>query len=190
MLVVAWVATQIVVVHAVRPVRMFNAMSLLFVPTVPAFLALFVLTPPDLFGLPPQLAAGPTRLGALNGLMVHLLLYCTWVEAFYYIDRPVTLRILVEFVKAPRHRLTLEAIRAVYGLEQMISGRLEIMRVNGYVAERSGRYVLTGKGRLFARLIRAVRRTLGVPYYFESVPTRTGALSAGPGVTARPSRSG
>lgn len=181
-LVALWILAQLVVVHAFRPVRVFSAMTWLFAPTLPAFVVLYVLAPPGLFVLPEGLVRESMALGLLNGLFVHLLLYCTWVEAFFCIDRPVTLRILVEFAKAPRGRLTLPQIRDVYSLEQMIAQRLHSMRLNGYVEERGGRYVLTPKGRALARGIRRLRRLLGVSYYLDAPgaggPARSGAAQS------------
>lgn len=171
-LILGWVIVQLVVLRVRRPRRVFNAMTLLFLPTLPAFIALYAATPPGLYVLPDDLARTPGSLGALNGLLVHVLLYCTWVEAFYCVDRPVTLRILVEFVKAPAGSLTLAEIRAIYGLDQMITSRLEIMCINGYLEEIDERYVLTGKGRTLAGGIRLVRRALGVPYYFDAPDLR------------------
>lgn len=168
-LAVLWVLAQLVVVHTLRPVRMFSAMTWLFAPTVPGFVLLYALTPPGVFVLPESLARESMALGLVNGLIVHLLLYCTWVEAFFCVERPVTLRILVEFVKAPRGYLAPREIQKVYSLERMITQRLESLRLNGYVEERGGRYVLTRKGRAMARGIRAIRRSLAVPYYFDSM---------------------
>lgn len=168
-LAVLWVAAQLVVVHTLRPTRLFNTMTLLFAPTVPLFVALYALTPADLGMLPAEWSRSSAALGVLNGLLVLALLYGTWVEGFYYVDRPVTLRVLVEFVKAPGRRLTLDEVRAVYGLEHMITSRLETMRENALVEQRDGRWVLTRKGFLFARGIRFVRSVLGLPYYFDTV---------------------
>lgn len=162
------VVAQAVVVHMLRPVKVFNTMALLFLLTVPVFLVLYDITPRDLYVLPESLARTPAALGCLNGLLVHILLYCTWVEAFYYIDRPVTLRILVEFAKSPGGYLTLSEIRGVYGLEQMITSRLESMRINGYLEEQYDRYILTRKGKALARAIQLVRQALRVPYYFDA----------------------
>ncbi|MFQ5915292.1 MAG: hypothetical protein ACE5JS_19150 [Nitrospinota bacterium] len=169
-LVLFWVLAQLVVVHTLRPVRIFNAMTLLFAPTFPAFIGVYALTPPSFFGLPEGLTHTPMALGLVNGLMVHLLLYCTWVEGFYCVDRPVTLRILVEFVKAPSGTLTLGQMQSVYSLEEMVIRRLESMQVNGYLEERAGRYVLTPKGRAMAGAIRFLRRALGASYYLEMAP--------------------
>ena len=169
-LIALWAVVQIAVIHATRPVRLFFAITALFGATIPVYVAVYLLTPPDLYVLSAAVAGTPATLGLANGLLVHVLLYCTWMEAFYYVDRPVTLRILVEFVKAPGGYLTLSDMRRVYGLEQMIVWRLESMRTNGYVVERDGRFTLTRKGRVFAIGISMVRRFLGVPYYFDVVP--------------------
>jgi hypothetical protein len=165
-LVVVWTVAQIVAVHVLRPTRMFVVLTALFAATVPIYVVLYAITPANLGVLPAAWAATPPALGLADGLLVHGLLYCTWMQGFYYVDRPVTLRLLVEFVKAPGGSLTLAQMRAVYGLPQMIERRLISLRDNGYVEERDGRFVLTPKGRLFARGIAGLRRALGARYYF------------------------
>ena len=155
-------------VHALRPVRRFNSMALLFALTLPAFPIVYVWTPPDFFILSDRLAQSPAALGMVNGLLIHLLLFCTWGEGYFAVVRPITLRILIALLKTPGGTLTLEEIRAVYGMKRMVLLRLESMRLNGYVEERDGGYVLTRKGRLLAGAILFVRRVAGIPHYFDA----------------------
>ncbi len=165
-LIVIWSAAYIIVVHARRPAGKLTVLTGLFAVTIPLYLLLHAVTPPDLGVLPAAYAATPSRLGLVNGLVIHLLLYCTWMQGFYYVDRSVTLRLLVELVKAPGGRLALADVRAIYGLAQMIDRRMKSLVESGYVEETDGRFVLTPKGRVLDTGVRLLRRVLGARYYF------------------------
>ena len=73
-------------------------------------------------------------------------------------DRSVTLRILVEIWVAPGHVLSMDALRARYGVSTMITSRLEQLSAGHFIhlsADR--RIILTAKGRRFGRLVTAGR---------------------------------
>lgn len=167
LLAAAWVAAQVVLVRVRPPASHFRAATFLFAPTLPLLVAAYLATPPDLRILPPALARTPGLLGLANALLFHLLIYCTWMEFYYYVERPLTLRILVEVDRAGA--ADVERLRAAYRPDEMIRRRLESMRENGHVRLDGGRYVLTPRGRRLARSIARLRALVGLPYY---VPTR------------------
>ena len=169
LLIMAWVIAQIALFHLLRPQKKFPLFTALFILTLPAYIALYFLTPADLNFLPPSLAKTNFALGLANGLFIHGLLYCTYAEMFYYIDRPVTLRLLIEFLKAPEGRIELKDIQDGYSLHRMIGTRLQTMVMNGYLREGAGRYGLTPKGRFFARAFSFIRKILGVRYYLHGI---------------------
>lgn len=146
-LIAAWVCAQLVVFHVTHPRQLFRTLTLLFVLSLPVYIACYLLTPPTLGFLPRELAQSPLLLGLLNGLILHHLLYVTYVAFFYYIDRPLTLRILIALLKDPQRKWTLSELQTVYQLTHMIQRRLEAMEAGRLVVEREGRYFLTPKGR-------------------------------------------
>ena len=146
-----WIFAQILIFHWTNR-RMFRTMTYLFLLTLPAYVASYLLTSPTLGFLPQGLTQTPFLLGLWNGLGLHLLLCLTYLACFYYVDRPVTLRMLQEFLKAPKGELTLSQLKAVYGLRNMIGRRLEGMKEGGLVLEQEGRYSLTPKGQILGRI--------------------------------------
>lgn len=160
---VGWIFLVLLVIHLRRPARVFFVMTALFLPALPVFLALYFRT--SLF-VQSSVTLSPIP-GAINGCVMLWLYYCTWIEAYYFIDRPVTFRILVELVRSPGGTLTLAQMKSFYSLEEMIDHRLKSMILNGYLTETDGRYSLTAKGRTFAAVFRTIRGIYNVPYYFE-----------------------
>lgn len=100
-------------------------------------------------------------LNILNGSLLHLLLFCTFMEFYYYIDRPITLRILVEAKKAG-HRLDRNQLDQAYDLNYMIQRRLEILAATGYLKPEGGRYYLTFRGRFLASIFARGSALFGV----------------------------
>lgn len=101
-------------------------------------------------------------LNLLNGALLHLLFFCTFMEFYYCVDRPITLRILVETKKEPEQKLNPEKLYQSYPLEYMIQRRLEALTACGYLLEREGYYHLTPKGRFFAKIFEYGSRLFGV----------------------------
>lgn len=101
-------------------------------------------------------------LNLLNGLLLHLLLFCTFMEWYYCVDRPVTLRILVEAWKRKGEPLERANLYRSYGLDYMIGRRLEALASSGYLEARGERYYLTRKGKLFAAVFERGSRLFGV----------------------------
>lgn len=146
-MIVVWVAAQLSLFHGRHPRQLFRTMTFLFIPSLPVYAAGYLLMPPDLGFLPKGLVQGPPLLGLLNGLMLHLLLYATYVACFYYIERPLTLRILIALLQDPQRKWTLSEIKTVYRLGYLIRRRLEAMETGGLLTKRGEKYFLTPKGR-------------------------------------------
>lgn len=170
LLVLLWIAVKLIALHVLRPKSVFPVATLLFALTVPAYLALYLGTSPDLFVLPPGLVSSNPLFGLVNGLIVHFMLYCTWMEFYYAVVPPLTLRILQELMTTPDGRLTYEQLQAVYGLEAMIDRRLKTLTVNGYVEERNGKIHLTSKGEILSKGIQLFRAFFATPYYLDLGP--------------------
>lgn len=98
----------------------------------------------------------------LNGALVHILLFCTFMEFYYYIDRPVTLRLLREADQNPGKILDVLAMEGSYNLETMLCRRLETLVAGGWLCSRGGRFHLTARGKMFAALFEKGTRLFGV----------------------------
>lgn len=159
---VLWILSQILVFHLTSTRQLFKTLTLLFIFSFPAYGAVYLWTSPTLGFLPDALTQTPAALGLLNGLGLYLLLYVTYVACFYYVDRPLTLRILIAFLKAPEGKLTLSEVKTVYGLRYMILRRLEAMQDGGLVVEKNGKYFLTLKGKCLGKLFHLGRSLLKI----------------------------
>lgn len=147
---------QILTAHILKLRRTFPLlMSLLFM-SLPIYVFLFL-----------QIAPAVDRLALCNGLFLHLLIFFNYVQCFYYITQPVTIRMLEEFLKAPGERLTLEELKTSYGLSHMIQARLETLAQNGYARRQGDRYALAPRGKFFAEAFQGVRKLFGVTYYLD-----------------------
>lgn len=181
-LLAAWVLAQVALVHATKTARVFRAMTIAFVPAAPLFLILFFATPTDLGFLPERLARSPPALGIASGLVLLVLGWGAWVQLYFALDRSVTLRLLLELSLAKDAVFTEPQVRAAYGLDRMIGRRLEILESSGHIAKDGERFVLTAKGRPFARLFALARRISGAAHYLDA--------SLGSGPASRTPRSG
>ena len=87
---------QILTAHTLRPGRTFPLLIGLLVVSFPVYVFLFLRT-----------TTSVDRLALFNGLFLHSLFFFNYMQCFYYITQPVTIRMLEEFMKAPGERLTL-----------------------------------------------------------------------------------
>ena len=159
-LMVIWVLVQLLVFHLSDTKELFRTFTLLFIPSIPVYVIWYLKTSPTMGFLPEALSRAPSLLGLLNGLGLQGLFYLTYVAFFYYIDRPVTLRLLITFLKTPDEKLTLLEVKTAYRLDRMIGRRLEAMEHGGLVVEREGKYFLTRRGEMLGRFCDVVRGLL------------------------------
>ena len=155
-----WIGAQIAAVHLRKPRRVFLLLLSLFTITMPLFPLAYFLTPRDLFFLPQRCSLTPLWLGLSAGLLLHVLIFFAYVEFFYYVERSVTLRMLVELRKRPESPL--ELIQETYGVEGMVRERMEAMRENGFVRRINGSWLLTRKGSVFAKTFILFRSLLNL----------------------------
>lgn len=141
-----WLVVQAVVFHVAAPRKAFSSMLTWFSPTVPLYLVLYWALPADLGILGDEFVGADWRLGAANGLLVHVLLFLTAGLFYSHADRSITVRLLIELARAPEQRLTLAQMQAMCGVEVLMQDRLDIMVRNGFLAVREERFVLTAKG--------------------------------------------
>ena len=161
-----WIAVHILVIQIFRPKLVFQMSTKLFAATIPLFFLIYLFTPADLYVLPEQYCRASSVLGILNGLLVHFLLCYSWWQFFFPVDRSLTLRILVEYSRAPGGSLTYEHLRSIYSFDQIIERRMDDMLQNGYINDAGeGRYILTRQGELMAKAFLVFRKIFKVPFY-------------------------
>jgi hypothetical protein len=147
-LVWVWALVQGIVFQLRAPEKAFASMVSWFAPMPVVYVALHLVTPPDLGVLPERFVGGAAALSLLNGLVLLILLFLTGVLFYYHADRSITVRLLIEMARAPQQRMSLEEMQAVCGVEVLMHDRLRTMAMNGFLEERDGRYHLAPKGRL------------------------------------------
>jgi hypothetical protein len=145
-LMMLWLVVQGVVFHAAAPRKAFSSMLGWFAPTIPLYLVLYWVTPANLGVLSDGFVGVDWRLGLLNGLTIHVLLFLTAGLFYSHADRSITVRLLIELSRAPRQRLTLAQMQEMCGVEVLMQDRLDIMVRNGFLVSRGNRFVLTPKG--------------------------------------------
>jgi len=74
-LMVAWALVQGVVFHLRAPRKAFGSMVMWFIPTLPVFVLLYYYAPANLGVLPERFVGIDWRIGLVNGLLVHVLLF-------------------------------------------------------------------------------------------------------------------
>lgn len=149
-----WVTAHLVHMH-LRPTR--NRLSAMFrafvasLPLVVLFTTLILRQADWRAGLAgaehPALAYG-------MGLLLELLFFFCFVECFYHVERAVTLRMVIEIMDHPGGPPTLDDLVAAYPVDDMICRRLEDLQRNGFLVRDGEQWNLTGKGRLFAAVMR------------------------------------
>jgi len=161
-LTLGWVAAHIALFHVRRPEKMFHTLLILFSLTVPLYPVIYFSSPPDLHFLPGGMSRTPVPLGIVSGLILHLLLFFTYVEFFYYIARAVTLRLLVEMRMSGGRGVSLEEIQREYNVQTMVIARLDAMMQNGFVRRSGACFVTTPRGRRYARISMFFRRLINI----------------------------
>jgi hypothetical protein len=97
--------------------------------------------------------------GRLYLALTHLALGGLFFHFMTLPDRSVTLRILVELLLAPGQTLSTSALGRRFGVEVMITSRLEQLRAGRFIDIPDGRrIVLTPRGRAFGRFVTAGRQ--------------------------------
>jgi len=155
-----WGIVQLGVFHALHPRSALKSMIGSFLPALPAYLLLYLATPPTFGILPDRLAATAVPLGMLNGMLILVLLFLTCVQFYYHLNRAISLRILIEFERAAGRSMTLDQIERACSLGSLIGGRLEALVAYGLVFRFGEYYHLGPGGRIAAAVGRIARRVI------------------------------
>jgi hypothetical protein len=129
-----------------------------------AIVAVSVLTTPLAFVSDMLYFSSPfTFDGRLFLVVIHLTLGGFLFHFMTLPDRSVTLRMLVELLLAPGHRLSLDALRVRYSVRTMIESRLTQLSAGRFLqVAPDGRITLIGKGLWFGRFVTNGRRLFGI----------------------------
>ena len=162
------ITLAITALFRLRPVRSRAwAMLVVWLLSLPFFLAAFIVTPADLGGLPAGLLIRPAGLDVAAGLLFYGAAFFGGVLQLYNLaDRGFSLRILMDVCAAPQGITADEAYSgysAGKGMGWMYGKRIEGMAATGLTEADGSDIVLTAKGRRTARTFSALRRFLRLP---------------------------
>jgi hypothetical protein len=164
----AGTALGVTILFAARDVgRRAAAMCVVFLLSVPIYLAAYVSTPADLGVLPSRLVEARAWLDCAFGLVMHAALFAGgWLQLYNLAERGFSLRILIDIEEAQSRALTGEQVVARYGggrgAAWMREKRIEGLVQAGLAAWHDGRLRVTPKGRRTARFFGRLRSALQI----------------------------
>jgi hypothetical protein len=141
------------------------AMVRLFLATVPLYIALYAITPPDLGVLSPTLVEPRYVPACLFGMFVHTALFFGgWLQLYNLADRGFSLRILTDIDESPERALTATELETRYGsgrgTDWMLDKRVRGIVETGMATLADGRLTVTLRGVRAARIFGALRAFL------------------------------
>ena len=131
----AWIFLQIAWMH-VRPAA--NRIGAMFVGYIASLPFVFISAP-------------HTAMGLFHAYLFHLLLFFFYVQCFYHVERSVSLRMLIELLRAGPEGLPLETLGSRYSVAEMVEQRLLVLRDKGFLERRDDTWRLRLKGLWLAR---------------------------------------
>lgn len=161
------ILAHIIIAHISPQRKLFNLVATIFGASLPGYVLFYWIISPFLFFLSSEQLFQPTVIGFANGLLIHLLLFSNYMACLYYVMRPVSLRILIEFLRAPKQILKSADLQKNYDLKLMIESRLDLLVLHHYASKIGEDYQLTQKGKGFSKILLLLRTLFGVPYYLD-----------------------
>jgi hypothetical protein len=160
-----YLAAVTVLFRVCRPQRRAVAMLKLFVASLPAFVAAYMLLPADLWLLPPFLVEPLWPVDLAFGLFVYLAgFFGGSLQLYNLAERGFSLRILMDIVEAPTGVMTHEDVRRGYsrgrGIRWMFEKRIADMQSGNMVQIRNGRIMAQARGGRLATVAARVREFL------------------------------
>lgn len=152
-----WFIFQLPIYHVINPQKRIRFLTLLYLPTLPLYIFFYFNIHSFPF-LTDEMQKNPFYLGLINGLVLHLIFYFTYLACYHYIDRPVTLRILVELLTHPKGNIF--ELEKQYSVKAMIQKRLDAMERGKVIQKKEDHYFLSKKGEWIARFVFLGRRLL------------------------------
>jgi hypothetical protein len=94
------------------------------------------------------------------------ILFCfltvSYLMVFGAVYKSVSLRMLLDLLHAPSHRLAKKELNRKYIEQESFEGRINVMLSQGLADRRDGKLLLTAKGRRVARVTHGLQRTFGI----------------------------
>ena len=128
--ILGWMGLQVIVFHIFKVKNKFPIITLLYMLSFLGYI----------FFLPKK------NIADINSIGLYLILFPTYLAFFYYVDRPVSLRILIEFLRAQGRPLVIEDIEHHYSLDAMVERRIKLMQKDRLIFEQNGRFFIDKKG--------------------------------------------
>lgn len=149
---IVWIVLQNLLMHCRPTENRFRAMALGYLLSLPFVFVVFWLLPPFSRGIAVTMRHESFLMGLLHAYLVHLLGFFFYGECFYYVERSVTLRLLVELLRHGGQGASLQVVQQQYSVGEMIYQRLNVLRDRGFIEQRDGRWYLRTKGIWLVRL--------------------------------------
>ena len=154
-----------VLLRVARPEWRVRTLLRTFVASLPVFVAVYLLTPADLWILPPRLVDG-RAVGVVYGLAVYAALFLGgWLQLYNLAERGSSLRMLIDVEE--HGALTADALVRAYGggagMDWMVAKRLDGLVGEGFAEMSGGRLVLTSRGRRAAGIFGWAHARLRLP---------------------------
>ncbi len=163
----ALAAAITVLLRVARPAWRVRALLRTFAASLPPFAALYLLTPDDLWVLPPRLVDGRLVGLAYGALVYAALFFGGWLQLYNLAERGCSLRILIDVDEHPARAVTPDDVRRGYGggrgMDWVVAKRLDGLVDEGFAEARGGRLVPTARGRRAAAVFAAARAALRLP---------------------------
>jgi hypothetical protein len=144
-----------------------------FIITLPFYVLIFLITPPDLWFLPASLVDLNYGFALGFGLFTYTALFGGGTLQLYNLaDRGFSLRILIDILEAPTQQLTLTEILENYGggkgIDWMYEKRVEGMLENQLIRIKGEDIQITDKGIKIAKYFSHMRKFLNLEVDFPS----------------------
>lgn len=156
----AWAVIALLRLRRTHSKSPLNLMLVSFAPAVPIYFLAYTLTPSALGYLPPSLSRTPWFLGFSDGLLILILLFLTCVQFYYHFHNSITLRLLAEFKRSPRHLMTMAQIEATCSVPVLLDTRLYALEKAHLIRQRDQRFYPTVGGLIVAAVARPTREVM------------------------------
>lgn len=158
------------VIFNLRPqiTKRFRVLKNIFFIFIPVYVFLYILIPRDLIVLIP---ADPTLtlkialaiLKVVNfvvGFMLYAFLFMGYCQFYFFIDRSISGRMMIEIEESPQKQLFAEELKKIYPPEEVFKRRLRHMLESKLIIQESNYYKNTKKGHCIAVISKFLKEFL------------------------------
>jgi len=138
--------------------KRFRVIRNIFFAIMPLYVLLYLVIPREILVLIP---ADPVKtsqfvinlskfLNFFTGFMFYMFLFMGYGMFYFIIDRSLSIRMMVEFSKAPGERYTFDGLKQVYSPDAVYDRRFRHLVESGCSVESNGYYTNTPKGKILS----------------------------------------